>query len=90
MSIREQFRGSSFQITLWKCTIEMSRFYFNILFIIALRLQDEEVNYCIPNPSMELQKLQGIADNRQAEAASCLMQYIAWSPAWPLVCQVVT
>lgn len=72
MSIGEQFRGYSFQITLWKCTIEVSRLCFNILFIIALGLQDEEINFCIPNPSMELQKLQRIDDNWQSEAVSCL------------------
>lgn len=71
MRIGEQFGGSSFQIPLWKYTIEVNRLYFNILFIIVSRLQDREVNRCIPNPYMELMLSSGISSLKLL--LSCLM-----------------
>lgn len=88
MRMGKQFGSSSFQIPFWKYMIEVNRWYVNIffiIFIIALRLQDKKVNYCIPNPYMELQKLQWITDDQQTEAvrvlsdlAYCLVAHVTF------------
>lgn len=86
MRVGKQFGVSSFQIPLWKYSVEVNKLYFHILFITATRFQYKEVNYDIPNPYMELQKFQRIADNWQpkvfnilSNVAYCLFAHTSFS-----------